>query len=768
MEAVREGRLPSPPRGALAWCLLVLLSAGRGVLGVPVLSGFQRCLQALNVSVLGALPGAGWDNLRNLELDLVLRRDYSRCQTTEDGEYLIPDGVRVVPQRESVAETYAEVLDQWLNYTDTWSASINAEVSYLSILNGQFSTDCQKAKSYSLEHQTVTTRVQVRHRVYLVKAYDIPNFQPGFRRHLLSLSDHLENNQTLEAQYLADMLVLNYGTHVLTDVEAGATLVQEDQVKRELLEKQQKLHNAVTLAASATFRKSLSVSVGFSWKDESDMVNAYQSNTVASKMRSHGGAPYYPGMTLQKWQEGIGNRLVAISRTGKPLQSLLLPEALPELPAPAVHRLAAAVDSAVYRYYSINAHPGCRERGSPAFNPGANVDDGSCSNMSTSNFTFGGVFQKCQPFSGQDAFSLCETYSTMNPLTGNFTCPAGYKTIPLHNVSKSETRNHQVCQPHCRRCWLFFKCCEDVCGMKEILSTVVLTSAWCAPIRASSQTLSGFLFGGLYSPGNPNPLTGSQSCPSNFHSLTILGDLKVCASMDLELSSSQAVSFGGFFSCQVGNPMAEPLQSQGAEFLQGLLHNASPMSFPMKCPPGYSQHQAFLAAGCQILYCLKTGVLLNLKQLPIQLPPFLPRPPLLNNSLQKFPVLIASSGEQAWVRVQGSDHWQQASIDDLQLSSKGAVLEESKRSLGTTVGISLGTIAVVMVITLGVFYATRHRSKWPFRTLQNDNLTDKQGNCEISKTTVDIPEPENINRYNKVIQNSKTEKPYIPPRISPR
>ncbi|XP_057582281.1 macrophage-expressed gene 1 protein-like isoform X2 [Hippopotamus amphibius kiboko] len=507
--------------------LLVLLFAGRGGQGEQGAPGFQGCKQTLNVSVLGALPGGGWDNLRNVELGLVLRRDYSQCLTTEDGEYLIPDHMQVVTRRESIVETRAELIDHWINYTDTWAASINAELSFLPSLNGKFSMDCQNVRKYSLEYQTVTTRVQVRHSIYSVKAPENPDFQPDFLRHLLTLSDHLENNQTREGEYLAEMLVLRYGTHVLTDVEAGATLVQEDQVRRELVDSEVRDKINITYAASALFFHVVNAGDGVSWESQSQLLQNYVRNTVASRMHSHGGAPFYPGITLQKWQEGIGNRLVAIGRSGLPLPALLQPEVLPELPEPAVHRLASAVRRAIHRYYAVNTHPGCLKLGAPTFDPQANVDDGSCTGSRLANFSFGGVFQECEAVSGQDVEHLCRAYRIPNPLTGKASCPDNYTASALSSELKTWSEARPECRKQCRKCWLFFQCCSTVCATREHLSTVHVAASWCAPSGASLPSTAGFLFGGLYSRGNPNPLTGSQACPSCFYPLTLFGDLKI-------------------------------------------------------------------------------------------------------------------------------------------------------------------------------------------------------------------------------------------------
>ncbi|XP_059785939.1 macrophage-expressed gene 1 protein-like [Balaenoptera ricei] len=645
------------------------------------------------MSVLGPLPGGGWDNLRNVELGLVLRRDYSQCFTTEDGEYLIPDRVQVVPRRESIVETRAELIDHWVNYTDTWAASINAELSFLPDLNGKFSVDCQN----------------ILQGIYSVKTPENSDFQPDFLRHLLTLSDHLENNQTRGAEYLAEMLVLRYGTHVLTDVEAGAALVREDQVRRELVDSEARDKINITYAASALFFHAVNAGDGLSWQAQSRLLQNYVRNTVASKMHSHGGVPFYPGITLQKWQEGIGRRLLAIGRSGPPLPVLLQPEALPELPAPAVRR-------AIHRYYAVNTRPGCLKLGAPTFDPQANVDDGSCGGRRRANFSFGGVFQECDAVSGRHADHLCRAYRIPNPLTGRASCPANYTASALVSGLKTWSEGGPECQQRCRRCWLFFRCCWTVCAPHEHRSAASLAASWCAPSGPSLPAPAGLLFGGLYSPGNPNPLTGSQACPSHFYPLTLFGDLKVCVSSDSELGTAPAVPFGGFFSCQAGNPLAGLVKGQSPGLMKEVFYQDSPTDFPMKCPAGYSQHQAYLSDGCQILYCLRAGALLDQEQAAVRMPPFIPcltappphpppppppRPLLNRSSAHRLSVLVDSSGQRVWVRLQGSDRWQQANINDPSLSVKLLSQAGLGPSVGAIVGSWVGAMVALVALALG-------------------------------------------------------------------
>uniref|UniRef100_A0A8C6DCP4 MACPF domain-containing protein n=1 Tax=Moschus moschiferus TaxID=68415 RepID=A0A8C6DCP4_MOSMO len=725
----------SPPALGLGLVpLLVLLWAGPGCRADGGPWGFQGCKQQLNVSVLGALPGAGWDNLRNMELGLVLGRVYSQCLTTEDGEYLIPDGMLAAPRRESVVQTRADLMDSWVNYTDAWAAAVNAEFSFLSILNGKFSVDCQNVRRYSLQYQTVTTRVQRRHSIYSVRVRGTPDFHPDFRQRLLTLSDHLENNQTLEAEYLAEMLVFAYGTHVLTEVEVGATLVQEDQVRRELVGHEEEDRLNVTFAASALFDRKIGVGDAVSLDKESQLVQAYRRGTVASKIHSRGGPPFYEGLTLQKWQEGIANRLVAIGRSGLPLPALLQPEALPELPAPAVRRVEEAVRSAISRYYAVNMHPGCVKRGAPNFDPLANVDDGSCTDGQHANFSFGGVFQECEAITGPEGGRLCAPYTILNPLTGQASCPANYTASPLSSEVKVWSERSHECWPQCQTCWLFFTCCQRVCGYLEVQRVVRVNASWCAPSGAAPTAAAGLLFGGLYSPGRPNPRTGAQACPSSFFPLTLLGDLKVCVSSDWELGAAHAVPFGGFFSCQVGNPLAA--QVRGLELLKEVFNVNVATDNPMTCPAGYSQHPAYLSSGCQILYCLRAGFLLSPQQLMVRLPPFVARPGLLGNSSGRGPSVLVDTGRQrAWVKLQGSGLWRQADIHDPSLAAQLLGQWGSRPRAGAIAGACLGAILGVVALALGVTWGFRRYQKRGYRRLPEGILAEEQTVYGTADTT---------------------------------
>lgn len=69
-------------------------------------AGFQKCKKDLKLPVLEVLPGGGWDNLRNVDMGRVMDLTYTNCRTTEDGQYIIPDEIFTIAQKESNLEIW--------------------------------------------------------------------------------------------------------------------------------------------------------------------------------------------------------------------------------------------------------------------------------------------------------------------------------------------------------------------------------------------------------------------------------------------------------------------------------------------------------------------------------------------------------------------------------------------------------------------------------------------------------------------------------------
>ncbi|CAM9125798.1 unnamed protein product [Lampetra planeri] len=373
--------------------ILLTLSLFHIALSVPVSwpsTGLRQCRASADLPnlALEVLPGSGWDNLRNLDMGRVMNISYVQCQTSEDGLYLIPDEVFVVPHKETGVETNSEIISSWMEEKGLTAHSINSHISFLPKLNGKFSSENQRMKSHQVRDSSTTTRVQVRNHIYTVQAYPDFHLDLRFAHQAKEIADAIENNQTRNADYLSERMVLDYGTHVITSVDAGASLVEEDYLSSSYVSTNMSESSTVKAAAGLYFFDKLKFDISSQTTQQSQWLQTYQSNIQYSLIQSHGGVLFYPGITLQKWQESTLNNLVAIDRSGFPLHYFLNANNFPDLPEPTVEKLGS--------------------------------------------FTLAAVYQECVPIS-KDAGPLCDALAQKNPETGAFSCQPPYSPTLLRS-----------------------------------------------------------------------------------------------------------------------------------------------------------------------------------------------------------------------------------------------------------------------------------------------------------------------------------------------
>ncbi|EDO37879.1 predicted protein, partial [Nematostella vectensis] len=571
------------------------------------------------------LPGGGWDNLRNLHMGAVSAMNYSLCRSSDDGKFLVPDNVFLYPVKKSKVNTFAEFYDHWNNYSSTTTKSINAEAKAsfgFGSVSGSFSSEYESVKKHQVEDKTVTTRVQLRHVFYTAKLQPDSPLQPAFKDRLLEIASHLQHNNTAYASFLAQVLVRDFGTHYVSSVDAGAVLAKVDHLTKKFVADSNEDKSKITASASASFFHFFGASGSYSKSTDTKTLDEYTKATVYSTTYTYGGPPFRVNFTINEWEDKMLDELVAVDRSGDPLHYTITPGSLPELCEQATFQLAAVVKNAIKQYYIHNTIKGCTKMDSPNFSFQANMDDGSCQSP-TNNYTFGGVYQTCQT-DGSPSSDPCAPLAQKNPLTADYTCTPGYEPVLVH-----QGRTPQSCHKDCHRVWLFFKRCSVQCGFGSF------STYWCVA-KSAVPANSGYLFGGLYSDVLKNPLTQDHSCPLKFYALKFGATMKVCVSDDYELGYQQSLPFGGFFSCNAGNPLAFKKPPTGDK----------------GCPTGFSQHLGAIEANCEIQYCVKSNVF-NLQGLPIvRRPPYLSPPAVYNYSVPML--LVNEDTGQIWFKRAGN------------------------------------------------------------------------------------------------------------------
>ncbi|XP_031698374.1 macrophage-expressed gene 1 protein-like, partial [Anarrhichthys ocellatus] len=348
---------------------------------------------------------------------------------------------------------------------------------------------------------------KVRNFIYTVKAYPDFTLDARFAQQAKEIADAIENNQTRNVEYLSEKMVLDYGTHVITSVDAGATLVGEDYLRSSYVSDSVSESSSVKAQAGLNFFDKVKFDISSQNVQQSSSLQTYQSNIQYSIIQSHGGGtPFYPGITLQKWQESTRNNLVAIDRSGFPLHYFINTNTFPDLPQPTVGKIAVAVSQAVERYYKVNTRPGCVDVSSKNFNFQANIDDASCEGPAT-NLSFGGVYQECIHISS-DAGPLCDALAQKNPETGDFSCRSPYSATLLRSEVRQQGYTTYDCYDQRYRCGFLgiSHCHRQVCQDNYHVRSAHINTYWCS-VSGKAPDNSGYLFGGIYSPSLLNPVT---------------------------------------------------------------------------------------------------------------------------------------------------------------------------------------------------------------------------------------------------------------------
>lgn len=596
------------------------------LLSVYAASPVSNCLDSISAEYkLINLPGTGWDNLLNENRGKVIHYEYSKCQTTDDGLYLIPDNLFVLPRKSSNVDIFSEIFDHWSNYSSTTSKSINVGgsigIPWIFSIHGTYSSEYQQVKTQQVGDNSLTVRVGARYEKYIARLQNEFSLDDTFKDQVSRIAEHLASERKHSAKYESQLLIRDFGTHLITEISVGAAIYKLEQLNRTSIRTGDLTRSDIAKSAGFSFFGS-GIDFHHDSSSSDTKLTSYLGLRTHSSVKSHGGPMFKPvNFSINEWVDSIGNDTVAIDRSGDPLSLVVNINNFPDLPESLVKQTASLIEETIVTYYKYNTIKGCTNVNSPNFNFLANVDDGTC-NDSGANLTFGGIYQTCN-YEGDLSKSLCDDQTIVNPKTGSQTCPEGYDSVPLFvgNISKTEVT--QDCEGY----MIFWKKCQDV----PYFGSATYQTFWCAAVKNNVPDDSGYLFGGLFTPTSLNLLTNSPGCPQSFRPIRIATDINICVSDDFSNGEKSSLPFGGFFSCQQGNPLASTYYTPG------------PTS--KTCPEGYSQHIAAIEEGCEISYCTKMRS--SISPIRVKSPPFI-RPRIERNDNSSF---IVDIDGKSWTNI---------------------------------------------------------------------------------------------------------------------
>ncbi|XP_031696344.1 macrophage-expressed gene 1 protein-like, partial [Anarrhichthys ocellatus] len=193
----------------------------------------------------------------------------------------------------------------------------------------------------------------------------------------------------------------------------------------------------------------------------------------------------------------------------------------------------------------------------------------------------------------------------------------------------------------------------------------------------------------IYSPSLLNPVTNAKSCPQSFIPVKFLSDGQViCVSNDYEIGSRYSVPFGGLFSCQSNNPLAVNQH---------------------RCPPKFSQHLTTVSDGCEILYCVQSGLFTGGQLLPVHLPPFT-KPPLVSMHATNT-VMVMTEGDMSWIRVGQTKAWKVAKPEEIKEMVRKLNPEMNQMSSGEKAGVAFGVIGMMALVVIAAVVLVKRRRR---------------------------------------------------------
>uniref|UniRef100_A0AC34GPG6 Macrophage-expressed gene 1 protein n=1 Tax=Panagrolaimus sp. ES5 TaxID=591445 RepID=A0AC34GPG6_9BILA len=345
-------------------------------------ANIRKEIKGNNISrSLGGIVGIGWDDLSNTATLSIFSQTFDKCETDNDIMFLIPDNVVVFPIKEANIKRTTKMFETFSSYKSSIGGSIQVSAGggFDGIsASGSFSTEVQHGKE-NMEKLSRTGFVNK----YEYHAFDlIGNEKVGFDKvfadRLKDVVDALKAGNLLLAQYEAESIIGDYGTHVTNKALAGAKVsILGFATCKDVTEKTS-FSSKMTEEFNADFLGAAKVGEKGSITEKNSNEHSFKTANSEIHVISKGGAD------IKALLDNPGNKLgldsvVGLNREGIPIHSLIHEGALKDhYDATTVGILKDLMYNATQEYYRHNTIRGCTDPTKLNYFFKANIEDGSC------------------------------------------------------------------------------------------------------------------------------------------------------------------------------------------------------------------------------------------------------------------------------------------------------------------------------------------------------------------------------------------------------
>ena len=348
-------------------------------------------------------PGYGWDQLRFLQMNPI----YAVMNFNDSDIYR--NCIDIIPIYENRVELNSAIMDTYNSTENDYSSNfvMDGSASFFSFkIDGSYSNSYQKIKLQQAQEASITLRNQIDSVLIDVLISNTCPLNAQIKKELIQISNYQKSDQTLLATYAAQLFVKKYGTHVITRVSLGGSIIEEDFIEISRFNRTDTTIRGHRTAAKVSFMKSFnltSLSLNFGITSNTNFtdteIEEYEKNITRKLINSKGGDVFTAGTSIDTWQGSLKRYPAILGRFIENMTYIIQSEQIPELSEIDLANLRDGISQAIDTYVQMNVIAGCTVRESASFNWKANVEDGSCVPI-TQNTQFGGFIRTCSEPSG--------------------------------------------------------------------------------------------------------------------------------------------------------------------------------------------------------------------------------------------------------------------------------------------------------------------------------------------------------------------------------
>uniref|UniRef100_A0AC35GEZ0 Macrophage-expressed gene 1 protein n=1 Tax=Panagrolaimus sp. PS1159 TaxID=55785 RepID=A0AC35GEZ0_9BILA len=420
---------------------------------VNVLSPEDKCIANIRKEItdrkvsrnLGGIVGIGWESLTNKATLPVFATTYNLCRTVPDGDFLVPDNVVVFPIKEANIQSSSSIHESFSAFKNSdggkLEVSAGGGVPGIAEVSGSLSVETKIAKEHMEKIKKTCFTNTVEYRAFNLIANENAGFDKSFTDRLKEIVIAINQGNPLLAQYEAESIVADYGTHVTNRALAGASIkMLTFATMTEGVDK-----STFALKTSAEFKASVVGLADMGTKADYEHKQAQQNGakdmTSESFVITKGGPDVNRLLGTDPANKMSIDSVVGLTRGGIDLYSVIHRGALKDhdFDNATILLVQDMLYNATQEYYRRNMIPGCTDPDAVNYFYRANVaNTRACEAINKNVYSerqrdgvhTTGFFQTCEHVSSysdvhsklNSSSNLCDGYFRRNPMNNDYRC----------------------------------------------------------------------------------------------------------------------------------------------------------------------------------------------------------------------------------------------------------------------------------------------------------------------------------------------------------